>query len=94
MSPLFGIRPYLECNPVRAEMVARAEHWKWSSLPGRLVGDPSLWLTKPAPRDPAWIERVNEPLSAGVWIWAKHDEGLQERWRLYSGWLTVLGCSP
>ena len=56
---------YVERNPLRAELVARAEHWKWSSLPGRLAGDPDLWLGDPAPRDPAWLERVNEPLSAG-----------------------------
>lgn len=56
---------YVERNPLRAELVSRAEHWKWSSLAGRLAGDPGLWLAEPAPDDPAWLERVNEPLSAG-----------------------------
>jgi putative transposase len=56
---------YVERNPLRAELIARAEHWKWSSLPGRLARDPLLWLDKPAPRDSHWVKRVNEPLSAG-----------------------------
>jgi putative transposase len=56
---------YLERNPLRAELVSRAEHWKWSSLPGWLAGDPTLWRGDPSPRDPAWVDRVNEPLSAG-----------------------------
>jgi putative transposase len=54
---------YVERNPSRAELVARAEHWKWSSLPGRLAGDSSLWLAAPAPIDPVWLARVNTPLS-------------------------------
>ena len=57
---------YVERNPVRAEWVARAVHWKWSSLPGWLsADDPLLWRGTPAPRDAAWWERVNEPLSSG-----------------------------
>jgi putative transposase len=56
---------YVERNPLRAELIARAEHWKWSSLPGRMARDPLLWLDEPAPRDPHWLKRVNEPLSAG-----------------------------
>jgi putative transposase len=62
---LVTVLRYVERNPLRAELVGRAEHWKWSSLAGRLAGDPELWLEEPAPRDPAWLERVNEPLSAG-----------------------------
>jgi putative transposase len=62
---LVTVLRYVERNPLRAELVGRAEHWKWSSLAGRLAGDPELWLEEPAPHDPAWLERVNEPLSAG-----------------------------
>ena len=62
---LVTVLPYVERNPLRAELVGRAEPWKWSSLAGRLAGDPELWLEEPAPHDPAWLERVNEPLSAG-----------------------------
>lgn len=56
---------YVERNPLRAELVARAEDWKWSSLPGWLSGDPLLWRGSPEPRDAQWLSRVNEPLSAG-----------------------------
>lgn len=62
---LVTVLRYVERNPLRAELVGRAEHWKWSSLAGRLAGDPELWLAEPAPQDPAWLERVNEPLSVG-----------------------------
>ncbi len=54
---------YVERNALRAELVARAEDWKWSSLPGWLGGDPLLWLGEPPLRDQKWLERVNEPLS-------------------------------
>lgn len=56
---------YVERNPLRAELVARAVHWKWSSQPGWLAGDPTPWRGEPSPRDPAWVDRVNEPLAAG-----------------------------
>jgi putative transposase len=55
---------YVERNPVRAELVQRAEHWKWSSLPGWLADDPLLFRGPPPPRHPAWLDRVNAPLSA------------------------------
>ena len=45
-----------------AEMVARAEDWKWSSLPGWLSGNPLLWREATV-RDKQWLKRVNEPLS-------------------------------
>ncbi len=56
---------YVERNPLRAELVARAEHWKWSSPPVWLAGDPMLWRGEPSPRDPQWLKRVNVPLSTG-----------------------------
>ena len=57
---------YVERNALRAELVKRAEGWRWSSL--------WRWLQKPAPdprllspwplaRLPGWIDRVNEPLT-------------------------------
>lgn len=55
---------YVERNPLRAELVPRAEHWKWSSLPGWLAGDPLLSPGDPPPRTPDWVERVNAPLSS------------------------------
>ena len=56
---------YVERNPLRAELVSHAEHWRWSSLPAWLSGDPLLWRGDPPVRDPAWVDRVNEPLAAG-----------------------------
>jgi putative transposase len=56
---------YVERNPLRAELVSRAEYWKWSSLPGWLAGDLLLWRGSPSPRDQDWLMRVNQPLSAG-----------------------------
>jgi putative transposase len=53
---------YVEQNPLCVELVARAEHWKWSSLPGWLARDPQLWRGKLLPRDRAWLNRVNQPL--------------------------------
>src|SRR4051812_37552721 len=56
---------YVERNPLRAELVTRAEDGRWSSLPGWLAGDPLLWRGMPSPRDAAWLARVHEPLSVG-----------------------------
>jgi len=56
---------YVEGNALRAELVARAEDWKWSSLPGWLRRDPLLWRGDPEVRDESWPARVNEPLSDG-----------------------------
>jgi hypothetical protein len=38
---------------------------KWSSLAGWLRDDPLLWRGAIPLRDDRWLERVNEPLSAG-----------------------------
>jgi hypothetical protein len=54
---------YVERNPVRAELVARAEDWNCSSLPGWLRRDPLLWRGGLKVRDKSWLTRVNEPLS-------------------------------
>ena len=62
---LLSVLRYVERNALRAELVARAEDWKWSSLPGWLSGDALLWRGEAAVRDERWLERVNEPLSAG-----------------------------
>jgi putative transposase len=56
---------YVERNALRAELVARAEDWKWSSLPLWLRRDPLLWDGKPKVRDKSWLARVNMPLSGG-----------------------------
>ena len=62
----FVVCRYLERNALRAKLVKRAEHWRWSSL--------WRWLQKPEPeprllspwplsRLPGWVDRVNAPLS-------------------------------
>jgi putative transposase len=54
----------VERNALRAELVARAEEWKWSSLPGWRSGDGPLWRGVEV-RDERWLERMNEPLPIG-----------------------------
>ena len=45
---LLTVLRYVERNPLRANLVKRAEAWRWSSLPSRLAPQPSELLT-PAP---------------------------------------------
>jgi putative transposase len=61
---LVTVLRYVERNALRAELVAHAEDWKWSSLPRWQARDPLLWRGKPAVRDSHWLQRVNQPLSA------------------------------
>ena len=57
---------YVERNALRAELVERAEDWRWGSLwrwmqtvePGPVLLSP--W---PIPRLPNWVAKVNEPLT-------------------------------
>ncbi|MEZ6090897.1 MAG: transposase [Pirellulaceae bacterium] len=62
----FLVCRYVERNALRANMVKRAEDWRWGSL--------WRWLQKPEPepkllspwplaRLPRWTQRVNEPLT-------------------------------
>src|SRR5436305_874389 len=56
---------YVEANPLRAGMVRRAEHWRWSSLSAARTPDGRTLLHEgplPKPRD--WDKIVNEPLEA------------------------------
>jgi putative transposase len=57
---------YVERNALRAELVDRAEDWRWGSLwrwQQRPEPDPRLLSPWPLARLPWWIDRVNEPLS-------------------------------
>jgi putative transposase len=50
---------YVERNPLRAGLVARAEDWPWCSLADRARGRPAISLTDwPVARPPDWIDLV------------------------------------
>lgn len=54
---------YVERNALRAGLVARAEHWRWSSL-APVASAESLTLSPgPIPHPPDWVERVNAALT-------------------------------
>lgn len=55
---------YVERNALRANLVARAEDWRWSSLWRRVHGtaEDRRWLSKwPLPRPRNWADLVNQP---------------------------------
>ena len=57
---------YVERNALRAQLVKRAEDWRWGSLwrwRQEPVPPPSLLSTWPTPRPLRWLERVNERLT-------------------------------
>ena len=60
---LLTVLRYVERNPVRANLAARAEHWQWSNAccwqePGLR---PSYLGGGPGPQPAAWLESVNQP---------------------------------
>ncbi len=58
---LLTVIRYVERNPLRAKLVARAEDWPWSSLRPNAEGpalDPG-----PVPRGADWLEFVNTPMT-------------------------------
>ena len=60
---LLTVLGYVEANPLRAGMVARAADWRWSSLRHWLDGDPMHLLDVwPAARPPDWAEWVDAAL--------------------------------
>jgi putative transposase len=65
---------YVECNPVRARMVARAEHYPWSSAQARcgLLADALL--------DSAWPE-TNRIEDWSAWLAADRDVEREQRIR-------------
>src|SRR5438270_1239281 len=55
---------YVEANPVKAKLVAKAQAWRWCSLWRRLKGDRkerALLADWPVPRPRDWVEAVNRP---------------------------------
>jgi putative transposase len=62
----FVVCRYVERNALRAELVDRAEDWRWGSLWRWLQNpepNPKLLSPWPLARLPKWVERVNEPLT-------------------------------
>ena len=62
---LLTVLRYVEGNPLRAELVTRAEDWRWSSLAAWRAANPLLWRGVPPLRGKGWLARVRGPLSAG-----------------------------
>jgi len=62
----YTVARYVERNAVRANLVRRAEQWRWCSLHRWLRGsadDQRLLSAWPLPRQPNWVQHVNEPLT-------------------------------
>ncbi len=64
---LLTVLRYLERNPVRANLVKRADQWSWSSARywPQDTGCPSYLALGPVPRPANWLEWVNQPLTPG-----------------------------
>src|SRR4051812_41222235 len=65
---LLAVLRYVERNPLRAGLVARAEDWRWGSLHRRTQGSPderALLADPPVPLGPLWCDHVNQPQSEG-----------------------------
>jgi putative transposase len=62
---LYTVARYIERNPLRANLVSSAEHWRWSSLWRRVHGDeeePGPFLGRwPRPLPADWVEQVHAP---------------------------------
>jgi len=61
---LLTVLRYIERNPVRANLVAKAEEWLWSS--GRLWvpnADHGCLHVGPVPRPSNWLQWVNRPMT-------------------------------
>jgi putative transposase len=62
---LLTLLRYVERNALRANLVARAEDWRWGSLNWRLRGNTRVELTPPPLKLPTWwSEFVNQPQTA------------------------------
>ena len=57
---LLTVLRYIEGNSVRADLVERAEDWRWSSAAPARGGEPLL-VPGPVPRPENWLKHVNDP---------------------------------
>jgi putative transposase len=61
---LITVMRYIERNALRANLVERAEQWRWGSLNWRSASTMPLELTRPPVQLPAdWVAYVNAPQS-------------------------------
>ena len=61
----FTVCRYVERNPLRANLVGRAEHWRWSSLWHRDQATGVPWLSDwPLAVPEGWLDYVNGAESA------------------------------
>lgn len=58
---LYVVQRYVERNALRANLVKRAEKWRWSSLYERLHATETRLSAGPLPLPADWIDRVNRP---------------------------------
>jgi len=62
---LLTVLRYVERNPLRANLVSRAEDWAWSSLCGACSQPrPTMLHGGPLERPPDWLDWVNRPETA------------------------------
>jgi putative transposase len=61
---LLRVLRYVEANPLRANLVRRAEEWSWSSLRTDRYERPDL-TPSPIARPEPWLDYVNEPSGKG-----------------------------
>jgi putative transposase len=62
---LYYVLRYVEANALRANLVARAEQWRWSSLVRRCdESDRPVLADWPVPRPHDWLHYVNEGIAA------------------------------
>ena len=76
---LLTVLRYVERNALAAQLVARAEDWRWGSLNWRESRDAPIALT-PVPIDLPkwWTEFVNQPMTA-VDLQAVRESGYRQR---------------
>ena len=61
---LLQVMRYVERNALRANLVNRAEDWRWGSLAWRYNGHSvSFLVVPPVPLPDDWLDRVNVPES-------------------------------
>lgn len=65
---LYTVLRYVERNPLRANLVKRAQDWRWSSLWARRHKDSAasrLLAEWPIPQPAEWLHHVNQPQTMG-----------------------------